>query len=447
MLILFSVANYRSFYEEQEMSLVASPAVGRRMETAVPAEVDRRLIYKNLPGLSGRHYLRAAGIYGANGSGKSNFIHAMATMRAIVLHSGGMGPEGKLPYDPFLLNDDASQLPTSFFAAFEWGGTRYEYEFEYLATRIVSEELSSFPKGKRRLLFSRETTASLETSVKTGRDIKLDAAIVPLINANVLVLSFLRDHPAIKGVDVARPAAAFFSDGLVVLDRVRDRWASFPHSGRVLDGASGTDFQREMIQKIIRDSDVGITDAQVETKILPEDAEGDALHQGGGQHGVGDERPQRKVKTVVFNHASTTGGGKLSLIDESLGTNQMFSLSSYIAAAIESGATLAVDELDASLHPLLFEEIVGMFEREDASASPAQLVFTAHETIPMARGLLLQDQIWLSEKDDEGSTTLTPLSDYMVDEDENMALGYLTGRYKGVPILPRDYGVVAGGEG
>jgi uncharacterized protein len=129
-------------------------------------------------------------------------------------------------------------------------------------------------------------------------------------------------------------------------------------------------------------------------------------------------------------------------MDESLGTMQMFSLSSFIGEALENDATLVVDELDASMHPILSKQIVEMFERRELADRSAQLIFTAHQTYLMSGGTLERDQIWLTDKGPDGGTVLYPLSDYSPRKGEPIAQGYLLGRYAAVPVLPEDFGML-----
>ena len=129
---------------------------------------------------------------------------------------------------------------------------------------------------------------------------------------------------------------------------------------------------------------------------------------------------------------------------------QVFSLSSFIGEALENDATLVVDELDASMHPILAKRVVQMFERpelkgdekEKENERSAQLIFTAHQTYLMSGNTLERDQIWLTDKGPDGGTVLYPLSDYSPRKGEPIAQGYLLGRYAGVPVLPEDFGVL-----
>ena len=65
----------------------------------------------------------------------------------------------------------------------------------------------------------------------------------------------------------------------------------------------------------------------------------------------------------------------------------------------------------------------------------AQLIFTTQDTNLLDTGLLRRDQVWFTEKDDQGKSHLYPLTDYKPRKNENLERGYLQGRYGAVPFL------------
>ena len=73
MLVEFRVKNFRSFKDEQVLSLVATKDNGLESNKIFT-------LRKDIPFL-----LRSAVIYGANASGKSNLLKAMASMRLIFI--------------------------------------------------------------------------------------------------------------------------------------------------------------------------------------------------------------------------------------------------------------------------------------------------------------------------------------------------------------------------
>jgi hypothetical protein len=107
--------------------------------------------------------------------------------------------------------------------------------------------------------------------------------------------------------------------------------------------------------------------------------------------------------------------------------------------AIQDGGAIIVDELDASLHPALAQEIVRQFNDPATNPHNAQLIFTTHDTNLLGTNLgepaLRRDQVWLTEKDNDGGTVLYPLTDYKPRKAENLQRGYLQGRYGAIPFL------------
>jgi hypothetical protein len=147
-LLRFSVANFRSFWREQQLSMIASSL----------KDDPSGLI--EAPALRGEKLLPSAVIYGANASGKSNLLKALSFMRWMVLqsHSGG-GPDSKFEIAAFALSPDAVEAPTRMAVEFLLEGIRYEYGFEVLVKRIESEWLHWWPSGVRSSLFQRSRQA------------------------------------------------------------------------------------------------------------------------------------------------------------------------------------------------------------------------------------------------------------------------------------------------
>ncbi len=119
--------------------------------------------------------------------------------------------------------------------------------------------------------------------------------------------------------------------------------------------------------------------------------------------------------------------------EESAGTVRLFALSFYWMYAAVALKLLAIDELDARLHPLMTRHLIDAIHR---SPETSQLVFTTHDCSLLDSKLFRRDQIWFTEKDAGGATHLYSLWDYLpVRKDENFRLGYLTGRYGAIPFI------------
>ena len=106
MLLRFRFSNFRSFRNEQELSLVAGPF------TDMPDVVRAPPCFREgiLPGTA---------IYGANASGKTNVIRAASFMQsAVSLSHRSWQPEGPIPREPFMADQESGREPSDFEADF-----------------------------------------------------------------------------------------------------------------------------------------------------------------------------------------------------------------------------------------------------------------------------------------------------------------------------------------
>src|SRR5438270_12373783 len=113
MLLEFSIQNYLSFKGKTTLSLAAA---------AIKEHVDT-----NIFSVDKYDLLKGAVIYGANASGKSNFIRAMSTMRRLVLQSFEQSSTDELNITPFLLHTETENAPSLFEAVFLINNIRYRY--------------------------------------------------------------------------------------------------------------------------------------------------------------------------------------------------------------------------------------------------------------------------------------------------------------------------------
>ena len=71
----------------------------------------------------------------------------------------------------------------------------------------------------------------------------------------------------------------------------------------------------------------------------------------------------------------------------------------------------------------------------------AQLIFTTHDTWQLSNQLLRRDEIWFTEKDKQGVSTLYSLADFIdeddtrIRKDESYEKNYLLGKYGAIPTL------------
>lgn len=176
---------------------------------------------------------------------------------------------------------------------------------------------------------------------------------------------------------------------------------------------------RLRLLELLRAADVGIVEAK-----LVEEAEPAFGSRSGG---------------LRRRRHQGAGDAWLPMEEESHGTQTIFRLAAPLLEVLERGGVLVVDELERSLHPLLALQLVRQFNDPLLNPHNAQLIFTTHDTnlvgTVVGEPVLRRDQIWLTEKDEQGATQLYPLTDYQPRKQENVERGYLQGRYGAIPFL------------
>ena len=124
----------------------------------------------------------------------------------------------------------------------------------------------------------------------------------------------------------------------------------------------------------------------------------------------------------------------LKLEEESIGTQKLFAIMCPIIDIILTGKIFICDEIETSLHPNIVTEIIKMFLNQSGTYF-SQIIFTTHDENLLDLDLLRRDQIWFTEMDEQKSTNLYSLSELKnVRKDENVAKGYLLGKYGAIPL-------------
>lgn len=414
MLIELKIKNFRSFREEVVLSMVAS-ADKSLPDNTIPA-----------PGFGGRSLLRSAVVYGPNAAGKTNLIAAIKFISMFVKTSMVRKPDSPIEISPFLLTVETNSAPSEFEVTFMDGqNVRYQYGFHVTATQVVREWLIAYPKGLPQTWFERDYSGESGPTWYFGRNLKgKNSDIAEMTRTNVLFLSnaaqlnhrplghvfeWFQQSLRVIGVDELIPIFTTYS-----ALRTREETRA-----------------REQIRRLVTVADVGISGFNVreETyteKDLPEDMPTELRSQ----------LVNKKHLDVFMRHSvGAEGEVFLPLKEESSGTQRLFALSGPLSEVLDNGWTLFVDELDASLHPLLVRYLVELFHNPNYNPRGAQLIFNTHDTTLMDYSLFRRDQIWFVEKDDQGCSHLYSLLDYSPRKDEALARGYLMGRYGAIPFL------------
>lgn len=434
MLIEFSVANYRSFRDEATFSMVANPRQAQdgksddRNQFAAPGDIN---------------LLKSAAIYGANASGKSNLIAAFDFMQRFVRGSHESTEEtGGIEVEPFRLSTKTESAPSIFEVVFIVGQDHYRYGFEVTKDVVVSEWLHLMPAlkqgierhsdGDEVILFERESaTITLhELFEEEGR------LLLEKTRPNALFLTVVAQF---NGKTALRVSDWFGSM------EIASHWASVKLLMRLSTEqlVSDTDYLRA-IEALIAHLDLGIEAVQIEKVDLPEVTLPDYYPAEfntavGAISNLFKNVGHTKVKTVhrkVGDDGQPIGSEIFDLDrNESQGTEKLFSLAGTLLQCWKNGNILIIDELDASMHPLLTQEIVKLFNDSKINSNHAQLIFATQDTNLLDHMLLRRDQIWFTEKDRQGASHLYSLVEFKIDDDAPFEKDYIQGRYGAIPFL------------
>ena len=414
MLIEFRAENHRSLRDEQALTMEA----GR----AGDADDTRP---RNVTGFSDR-ILPVAAIYGANASGKSNVLSALAFMRNAVVHSHrSWAPEEVVPREAFAWGPKHNE-PSLFEATFLIDSVRYQFGFLASSQSFVEEWLYAWPHGKKQVWYERDGN-----DFKFGENLKGEnKLIVEVTRSNALFLSAAVQlkHPQLNQV------FSWFRDLCPInmsLPRYSIGWRapSFPGIVDLIDDMQQqtlfpekeTESLSDQFRAMLRNADIGIVDMRA---VKTESA---------------DDPARYARMRIQLKHKTSISDAWLPLEEESQGTQRLFRMALPVLQALREGSVLIVDELESSLHPSLAQEIVNLFNNPSKNPHNAQLIFSTHDTNLLGTTLgepaLRRDQVWLTEKDPEGGTVLYPLTNYKPRKSENLERGYLQGRYGAIPFL------------
>jgi len=423
-LIEFSVQNFRSFREEQRLSMVASD------KHALPESLIE------VPALGKQRLLRTAVIYGPNASGKSNLFNAFAFVRSLIVGSLDRNSAQGTGAQNFRLSADTLQEPSIFELHFVQEGIRYEYRLVLDATMIREEALYAFPKGRAQRWYHRhhngdEEKPQLEVGpILKGRLSTLRTLLQP--HLPILALAQIINSPQLLTV------YRWFSDTIFTLFQDPGAGNSQTELRRVMTQLVAGEVQlHQPLTTLLQRADTGIRELAIREDVLISVAQGE--HPSLSPL-LELDSSQRRQKYVQFRHGGANGDSHNSLFsieEESQGTQQLFVLGVFLLNGLKNGQVFAIDELDTSLHPQLVRALVQLFHAENPHN--AQLIFNTHDASLLRGDLFDRDQIWFMEKDHEGASHLYSLLEFRKDaeeaEGENREQEYLLGRYGAVPLI------------
>ncbi|MCC6724972.1 MAG: AAA family ATPase [Saprospiraceae bacterium] len=413
MLLQFSVSNFRSFKDEQFITMIPAKIKGHEENIAHVA-----------PGLD---VLKSAVIYGANASGKSNFLKAISAFQNLLRSSITRKPNDIIgEYEPYKLTKDATEKPTTFSIDFLMKGIQYHYDIKFSREIIIEENLSFYPQKREAKLFKREYQVFSFGEYFKGPSFLLK----DLTSPNQTLVS----KGTVNNVEQLFNVFGFINSALgfdFINNYDDDKLFSTQVVASFLQDSKPYFLNR--VKKVMASLDSGISDIRVVDR-SPD------MPFVKYKNGIPNEIVNKyKIRTSHRILQDTTEGSvvEFDIEDESTGTQKLFSIITYILGVLEDGGILLIDELERSLHPHISRFIISLFNNPKINKNNAQLIAATHDvTLLSEENKLRRDQIWIVEKNEQGASQMFSLADMKgIRDNVPFEKWYLSGRFGGVPNI------------
>ncbi len=426
MILSLKIKNFRSFKEEATFSFEATK--DNHLEDYQVVEIKK-----------GVRILKLGIIYGANASGKSNLIKAFEFLHDFWFKTPD-SKDVKTGAIPFLLDTETPKEPCEFVLTFYINDTKHVYSLILTNKSVISETLSYYLSAQPTLIFER-SLSNLVSVIRFNSKLKLPPSARNEIEAKCLtnmsifaaynkvnvhlaemdsVLSWIKEHyldpvlPTIKNLEK-------YTEGLIINDpAIKDNILNF-----------------------LEQADFNISN--INTKIKPRPVP-DFLVKLISEGDFPDEEKERikKEKTMTTSETSFTHKiidllGKEIFFDlpdklQSAGTLRTMGLSGVVLTMVKNDAFVAVDEIETSIHPKLVEFIIEKFLKQSIRS---QLLLTTHyDGLLEEEDLIRTDNIWFTNKKENGSTELYSLSDFTgVNRISSLQKAYKYGKFGAIPNI------------
>lgn len=427
MLLEFRFQNYKSFHEGTSFSMMAAPK---------QKGLDYSLFNIKNHG-KGIKVLCSSVIYGSNAAGKTTVVGAMDTFRSIVLRGNIRNSE-----DTSSPNYAASNLslipnqmltkpePVEFYIDFVVDKFRVQYSIVvdlglFLDSKYERKILSEVLNINSNTVFERKLTKNQSVSLKvdSSKDIAPFFSKTPKVDNDSAVMI------AMDGLDreelfLTGGFKLIFSQSLVKM--ITD-W--FTNQFIVIYRADAAYLKRRFSNL-------------EENSIYVSETLNDAISLFGVNANQVGYATNKDSEPDLVSLISTGDNQSVVLpadIYESYGTLRFINLFPIVIRALRTGATLVVDEFDASIHPIALMNILNLFHNDEINVHHAQLIFNTHNPIFLNANLLRRDEIKFVERDSDNYTSsLFALSDFGtagengVRKNDDYLKCYLANQYGGI---------------
>lgn len=437
MLVQFKVSNFLSILEEQKLSLFPSRARGFK-------DHIHKTGANSLPDI-----LKSALIYGANSSGKSNLVKAIAYSKNIITSN-----QKNINWDVPVFRLTEKQLPeTKFTYEILLDNTCYLYGFVIKNGIIIEEWLETSTKKSENRLYTRNTEGekvniTFKMKFKNKESEKFHHTIFKGTRNNQLFLNFINEQNPSEIDDVLRNVYLWFRNKLTVifpdskingmeihLLKDKNLWKFYNDCLNFLDtGIDKLSFDEftyddpkfQIPDPIKKDIRQNIQDESMIFTVSSRNNDIYYVQKKAGKLFVkkikADHQVKNKEDCIQFDFSA-----------ESDGTNRIMDLIPMLFLLVQ-GNTVIIDEIDRSFHSLISEKFFDLFFKKTFGI-PSQLIATTHDLTLLDLKKFRRDEIWFIKKDKDNQSVIYSLEEFKPRFDKQLRKAYLEGRFGAIPLL------------
>ncbi|ROR23833.1 hypothetical protein EDB67_106139 [Vibrio crassostreae] len=386
----FGFTNFTSFRESVEVNFELDGKTPENIKNGMPAST-------------------VMGIKGANGSGKTNILRALAFLSYFCTkgardHVKGKGsePTTLVAVDGFFNNDE----PVNFYIDFDIDNIRYFYELDVKSGKIIHESLAR--KSQRSVNLIKRINNTITDRLKAFEDFDNFE-----LSEDMSILEMITKFKFKHDISELRKIYSFFYN--IIINVTYDGYTelSFDLGEETLIFYKN-EHMFDFVKELIKASDSSIIDIEIRQY---KDSKGDDIH------------------LPVFIHRCESGTEELTYSRQSSGTQKLYQVLSAYFAVLRRGGVLALDEFDIHLHAKMLPLIIKLFLNKKINTKNAQFIFTSHnteiiDTLGKYRTLLVN-----KEDSESYGYRLDEIPGSMIRNDRPIAPLYVDGKIGGIPTI------------
>lgn len=430
MILRATFRNILSFNDETSISFVAGKSTQNSEHVSRAEKRDDISV------------LKSGIIYGANASGKSNVIKAIAALREIAI-----GRNGTRQVEPFKLSA-SPKGHSKIELEFKISGRYYAYGIESSMHGIHEEWLYEINSRSDKLVFTRQQkNGEYRYQFKTIAEKADTKQFVKFISQGTPVYkSFLSEYFERNGKGLSEISTVYlwFRDNLnIIFPDTRYRGISI--------GIESDEEYKSKMKHLLEYFNTGIIDIRrfkisegevelpreiiqsVKTTLnkLTAVTSTDGVNIYIFEKNQAGEITIYKQKAVHLNNVNKEV--LFAMDEESDGSIRLLDFIPMLIDLSLNPNVYLIDEIDRSMHPMLSKKLLEYYYGNLRPNLDTQLVCTTHEASLLNSSAIRHDEIWFVEKDNDGASHFTSLAEYKPRQD--VQKGYMQGRYGAIPFF------------